>query len=305
MPIKSIIGGILAFFGVIILWNSWYTVNEGHVGIIKRFSQAVYQVDPGLHFKIPIVDTVEEIEIRTRKYQRTMQVSTTGKAGNGLTELQMPSKVIISANWNIPKESALEVYKQYGSLKQYEDRILDPRVLKATKTSFAKYPIERIISDRQIVTDHLVSELTNDLKGNLASMTDINIEDVDFPAKIKDAVEKKQTAKLEKEAEEYKLQKQNLEAQRSVNTANAERDAAKARADGEAYKRIEEAKADAQGIRLKGEAEAEAITAKAKALKSNPLIVELTKAQQWDGVLPKWTTGSNGMLMQVDTKTVK
>src|SRR3990167_2894911 len=47
--------------------SSVYTVNEGHVGITKRFNAATAQVDPGLHFKIPFIDTVEEMEVRTRK----------------------------------------------------------------------------------------------------------------------------------------------------------------------------------------------------------------------------------------------
>ena len=304
-PIKTIVGIAFAVLSIPAIISAFYTVQEGREGIVKRFGEAVTQVSPGAHFKVPFIDSVEEIEIRTRKYQKKLQASTTGKTTNGSTELQMPSAVTVSANWNIPKESALEIFKQYGSLEQYEDRILDPRVLKATKTIFAKYTIEEIISNRQQVTDEIAAALSENLAGHLASMSDINLEDVDFPKKIKEAVEKKQTAKLEKEAEEYKLQKQNLEAQRSVNTANAERDATKARADGEAYKRITEAKADAEGIRMRGDAEASAIKAKASALHNNPLIVELTKAQSWNGELPKWMTSGSNTLMQIDTNTVK
>ncbi|MGD8305882.1 MAG: prohibitin family protein [Ignavibacteria bacterium] len=303
--IKAVVGGFIALISLIAVILAIYTVDEGKVGIVKRWGEAIKQVDPGLHFKVPFTDSVEELETRTRKYQIKLQASTTGKTTEGTTELQMPSAVIVSANWNIPKESALEIYKQYGSLQQYEDRILDPRVIKATKTAFAKYAIEQIISNREQVTDEIAAELTESLSSHLATMTDINLEDVNFPQKIKEAVEKKQTSKLEKEAEEYKLQKQNLEAQRSVNTANAERDAAKARADGEAYKRITEAKADAEAIRMKGNAEASAIKAKAAALHNNPLIIELTKAQNWNGELPKWMTSGSNTLMQIDTNSVK
>ena len=88
-----------------------------------------------------------------------------------------------------------------------------------------------------------------------------------------------------------------------MNTANAQRDAAKARADGEAYKIDQEAIAEAKSIALRGNAEAEAITAKAKALKANPLIVELTKVQKWKGTVPTMMTGGNtGFLM--DTRNL-
>ena len=90
----------------------------------------------------------------------------------------------------------------------------------------------------------------------------------------------KQTEKNLADAEVFKLEKQNLEAQRAVNTANAE-----------AQSITVKAKAEADAIKLKGEAEAKAIEAKSKALQGNPLIVELTKAQQWNGALPTYSLG--------------
>jgi uncharacterized membrane protein YqiK len=46
------------------------------------------------------------------------------------------------------------------------------------------------------------------------------------------------------------------------------------------------AKAEADAIRLKGEAEASALQAKANALRENPSYVALTAAEKWDGKLP-------------------
>ncbi len=54
----------------------------------------------------------------------------------------------------------------------------------------------------------------------------------------------------------------------------------------EAEAKIAQAKADAEATRLRGEAEAEAIKARAAALASNQNLVELTKAERWDGKLP-------------------
>jgi hypothetical protein len=42
-------------------------------------------------------------------------------------------------------------------------------------------------------------------------------------------------------------------------------------------------------------AEAEAIQAKAKALRNNPLIIKLTEAQNWDGKLPATMLGGQNM----------
>ncbi|HCM48189.1 MAG TPA: hypothetical protein DIS98_12035, partial [Colwellia sp.] len=60
----------------LILWQVPYTIDEGHVGIVKRFGEATTQVNPGLHTKIPFADTVEELEIRTRKNSENLKAST-------------------------------------------------------------------------------------------------------------------------------------------------------------------------------------------------------------------------------------
>ena len=46
------------------------------------------------------------------------------------------------------------------------------------------------------------------------------------------------------------------------------------------------AKAEADAIILRGNAEATAIKARAEALKSDPALIELVKAEKWDGKLP-------------------
>ena len=53
-----------------------YTVEEGHVGIVKRFSKAIAQVDPGLHVKVPFVDTIEAMEVRQRKNTEELAAAT-------------------------------------------------------------------------------------------------------------------------------------------------------------------------------------------------------------------------------------
>lgn len=283
------IGGVIV---LLVLSGSIYTVDEGNVGIIKRFGEAVDSTDPGIHLKLPIIDTVTPMEVRTRKYQLTMSVATTGKNEHDEVELQMPSQVVISANWNIPKSAALEIYRQYGGLEQYEDRILDPRVIKTAKTVMSQHRIEFIVSNRQTVTDQIASALTEALAGNLVTMTDVNLEDIDFPNSIKKAIEEKQKAKLAAETESYNLQQKDLESQRLIKVAQSEAESIK-------VKSIEESAA----IERKGKAEASAISDKARALAENPKIIELTKAERWDGVMPTTMAGGDtSFLMDIRGK---
>ena len=271
-------GGIalVAALGLGMTVSSFFTVEEGHVGIVKRFSEAKQQVNPGLHFKVPFVDTVEEIEVRTRKNIEKMQ-SSTGE--------QMPVTVEASVNWTVNKEAAIDLFRKYGGLTQFEQRILDPRFRSATKSVIPKYTAEQLIQDRAVAIAGIETELIKEMEAFPVKVDNIQIENIILPRKYLESIETKQTEKNLADAEKFRLERQKLEALREVNTADAQ-----------AQGILKVAEAEAKATEIKGLAEAKAIEAKGKALKDNPLIIQLTQAQNWDGVLPATVMGSNGAL---------
>ena len=72
----ALISMVVAVALILVSFSSMFTVQEGNIGVIKRFGQATQQVNPGLHIKIPFVDTVEILEIRTRKNVEKLNAST-------------------------------------------------------------------------------------------------------------------------------------------------------------------------------------------------------------------------------------
>ncbi|MDA8621728.1 prohibitin family protein [Psychrosphaera sp.] len=272
LSLKKVVPGVLA---LIAIFNSYFIVIEGHVGVVKRFGEAMHQENPGLHFKIPFIETVESIEVRTRKNAEKMASS---------TKEQMPVTIEVSVNWTVNKEAALDLFKRYGGLTQFEQRILDPRFRSATKDTIPQFEAEQLIQDRATAIQGIERRLTAEMEGFPVIVDNIQIENIVLPTKYINSIEIKQTEKNLAAAEEHKLERQRLEALRAVNTADA-------RAKGI----LKVAEAEAQSILLKGKAEAQAIEAKAKALKNNPLIVKLTEAQAWDGKLPSTMMGEGAM----------
>lgn len=260
---------------VLAVISSYYIVIEGHVGVVKRFGEAKTQQSPGLHFKMPFIESVEMIEVRTRKNAEKMASS---------TKEQMPVTVEVSVNWTVNKEAALDLYKKYGGLNQFEQRILDPRFRSATKDTIPQFEAEQLIQDRASAIHGIERRLSEEMAGFPVVVDNIQIENIVLPQKYINSIEIKQTEKNLAAAEEHKLERQRLEALREVNTADAK-----------AKGILKIAEAEAQSILLKGKAEAEAIEAKAKALKDNPLIVKLTEAQGWDGKLPQTILGDGAM----------
>lgn len=285
-------GGIIGIAAVVLvvitLFKAMYTVDEGHVGIIKRFGEAKEQVNPGLHTKIPFVDSVEILEIRTRKNLEKLSAS---------THEQMPITAEVSINWTVIRDQAFDLFKSYGGLTQFESRILDPKLRSAAKDALSKYKAEEIIQNRSRVISQIEELLQEEMKAYPVKLDSAQLENLVLPQKYIQSIETKQTEKNLAAAEKHRLERQNLEAQREVNTANAKRDAAKATADGKAYAIKKEAEAEADAIRLKGLAEAEAIKKKAEALKQSKVLVDYVRAQQWNGQMPQTIMGGDQSIL--------
>ncbi len=277
---SKMVTAVALAFGL--MWMVFYTIDEGHVGIVKRFGEATSQVNPGLHFKVPFADSVEELEIRTRKNAETLKASTFE---------QMPVQAEVSVNWTVIRSEAFELYKNYGGLDQFENRILDPRLRSAAKDAMARYKAEEIVQNRSQVIQRIEETLLSTMAEFPVKLDSAQIENLVLPAKYLQSIETKQTEKNLAAAEKHRLERQKLEAQREVNTAEAKRDAEKARADGSAYAITTEARAEAEAIKIKGLAEAEAMMKKAEAIKTSELLVEYVKAQQWDGKMPTTVMG--------------
>ena len=58
--------GILVVILLIVLALSIYVVQQWEKGAVLRFGQIKEVVDPGLHFKVPAIDTVRKVDLRTQ-----------------------------------------------------------------------------------------------------------------------------------------------------------------------------------------------------------------------------------------------
>jgi regulator of protease activity HflC (stomatin/prohibitin superfamily) len=59
------IAGIVA---LIIILGSWYTVDQTERGVILRNGAVIGTAQPGLGFKVPLIDGVEKISVKTSTY---------------------------------------------------------------------------------------------------------------------------------------------------------------------------------------------------------------------------------------------
>lgn len=278
---KVVVGVVVSLFLVL---GSIVIVPEGHVGIIKNFGKATRQIDPGLNFKLPFVESVTEIEVRQRKTTETLTAA---------TENQLAITAEVSINWTVDKQSAMELFIQYGGLEQFKSRILTPKLRSSAKAALARFPADQLIRNRNLAVTAIFDEMVESMTAFPVTVNSPQIENIAFPEQYLDAVLEKEKAREAAEREKHNLERQRLIAQQKVNTANAERDATKARADGEAYKIETEATAEANAIEI--------INAQ---LAKSGQYVELVKARKWNGELPQtlFTGGGEDQSLLVQVK---
>ena len=262
----------VAFFAALTVVDGFFITQEGTVTIVKSMGKADREVEPGFHFKLPFVESTVDLDIRERKSGGKMQVSTSE---------QMPADAVITANWSIKKGAGLNLFKDYGSLEQFEDKVLEPKLLEAAKQGTAGYTAEEQMTKRDKVTESIKQAFAQKVSYLPIDLSAVQIEDLEFPKDYLASIANKQTQKNNADAEKFVLEKQNLTARQRENTAQAE-----------ANSTLMVAKAEAESIELKGKAEAMAIEAKAKALQGNPLIIELEKVKNWNGSYVTTNIGS-------------
>src|SRR5258708_26503921 len=58
VQIKLIVGAILSVAALILFFSTYYTVAQYERGVLTRFGKIVEIAEPGLHFKMPFVNSV-------------------------------------------------------------------------------------------------------------------------------------------------------------------------------------------------------------------------------------------------------
>jgi regulator of protease activity HflC (stomatin/prohibitin superfamily) len=265
----------LILIGLLVLITVWlgiYRIDAGHVGIVKRFGNVIDVVDPGLRFKFPWADTVEEMEVRERAFSMTLEAASQDP-------LEIPIQVTI--NWLVKRDHVKDLYVQFGSLEQFEKRIILPRLNDTVKGVTSAYTVNDLLRKRVEFRDISMATFSKRMPDDV-QITGFSVVNIGFPPEYTKAIRDKQVAREQSETEKFVLERQRLTSTQVTQSAEAQRDADKARADGRAYE-----------IKVQGEAQADAIRIMGAALAQNPLVVEYRKVDKWSGTFPTTFMGGD------------
>ncbi|MDE2385776.1 MAG: prohibitin family protein [Alphaproteobacteria bacterium] len=278
------------------LMNSWYTIDQGDRGVLLTNGALSSVVEPGLHFKLPFLQRVEKISLRQQVLKWGCEYQNCGNlpAMQSYSRDQQPADMRVTVNFHVPESSVADVYTNYGTIESLADRVIARKAPQEIKTVFGQYDAVSVIQNR--------AKFNKDVSDAISKVTDgpvmidsVQVENINFSQAYEQAVEARMTAQVEVQKQEQNLQQEKIKADIAVTQAKGRADSVKAEADASAYK-----------TKIEGEATAEAIKARAAALANNPLLVDLTRAEKWNGQLPtSMIPGSTVPFMDVGTPAQK
>jgi regulator of protease activity HflC (stomatin/prohibitin superfamily) len=255
--IFGIIGAVLVgIVALVILGGSFYTVDQGERGVILRNGAVVGTADPGLGFKLPIIDSVKEINVQTqaRLYEKVMVYSRD----------QQNADLYVSVNYRIASDKVEDIYSEFGGREGIVNRLLDRQVPEEVKNIFGKFNAVTAIQERERLSREVQEAVQKAISSPLLIVESVQIENIDFSDAYEQSIEQRMLAEVEVQKVQQNAQREKVQAEILVIQAKAEADAKK----------------------LQGDAEAHSINARGRALAQNPALVELIQAEKWDGKLP-------------------
>ncbi len=264
LPKRAIAAGAAVVVALVLLFSTAYTIDEGERGVILRLGRVVGEAGPGLHFKIPFINSVEKISVQIQKeaFEKTDVADTRLET---YSRDQQPATIAMAINYHVTDASA--VYAQFGSLENMKQRVIISRAYDQLKTVFGQFDAADAIQKRTVLNAEVFEAIRKSVAGPVV-IDSVQIEDITFSQQYESAVELRMQAIVKQQQAEADKQKRIIDADASAYEVKAASDA------------------KAHQIEVQGKAEAGAIQARGEALRNNPALPTLVASEKWNGVLP-------------------
>lgn len=256
---KVVFHAVLALLLLVIVFGSFGTIGAGERGVKTRLGAVVGTKEPGLYFKLPFIEDVYTMEVKTRtiNYDKNGQEGDSAESSHlaGASKDLQDVAIGVVVNYHIDPSKVAEIYAQYRSVENYEANVIEPAVREVVKSTSAIYTAEELVTKRAEYSDKVNLTLTDRLNAKYAILERFNVTNFEFSQAFTQAIESKVTAVQNAEAAKNKLEQIKFEAQQKIETAKAEAEAIRIQA---------------QAINSQGGAD----------------YVQLQAVSKWDGHLP-------------------
>jgi membrane protease subunit HflC len=229
---KLIVGVVLV--ALVALVSMAFVVDEREVAIKLRLGEIVEtDYDPGIHFRIPFINSVIKFDRRIQTLDTRPQEFLT---------IEKKFVVVDSfVKWRIKQVE--KFYRTTRGDMRRAAELLGERINTALRDEFAKRTIQEVISgERAEIMELLAKSASEDASDLGVEIIDVRVKRVDFPEQLSEAIYRRMRTERERAAKELRAQgaeaaeriRAEADRQRTELLAEAYRDAEKTRGEGDA-----------------------------------------------------------------------
>lgn len=249
MNTRTLVLAVIALVAIVAVSNSVYTVHQTERAILLRFGAVkTADVTPGLHFKLPVADTVRKADGRV--------LTLDSESATYFTQEKKPLIVDSFAKWRV--KDVLRFYEATGFDETVASRILQERINEGLRNQISRRDMHEVVSGQR---DQLMVELRdqlNQVMGQAAGIEviDVRVKRIDLPAEVSASVFERMNSERQIEARQYRATGREL--------------ALGIRADAERQKVVIEAEAYRQAEQIRGDGDAKSASIYAEAFSRDP-----------------------------------
>ena len=231
--------GIIIFFGLIVLFASFFTVKQATAAIVERLGKFHVVRQSGLHLKIPFIDQVaKRMNLRIQQLDVIIDTKT-------LDNVFIRMKV--SVQYQVIKE---QVADSFYKLENPENQITS-YVFDVVRAEVPKLKLDDVFVRKDDIAIAVKGELQEAMQSYGYDIIKALVTDIDPDEQVKHAMNRINAAEREKTAAEYESEAQKI---RIVAVAKAEAESKKLQGMGIADQRREIAKGLEESVKMLNEA---------------------------------------------------
>jgi len=227
-------------FGLLIivlagLQSTLYVISEFERGVKLQFGRLIEaDIQPGLHVKIPFVDDVRIFDAR---------ILTVDAQPASFFTIEKKRLIVDSyAKWRIANVETY--YKATGGVESVAHNRLANRVNNGLRNQFGTRTLHEVVSgERDLLMKNITEDLNSSVLDSLGiEVVDVRVKRIDLPQEVSSQVFRRMTAEREQAARELRSTgkeraekiRASADRERTIELANAYRDAEELRGEGDA-----------------------------------------------------------------------
>ena len=242
--------GVIGFFIFILLVSSVFTVDQGSQGILLQLGRLVKDptsgetrvLNPGLHMKMPMIETVRFFDTRLQ----TLDI----KSSRIVTKEKKDVIVDYYVKWRI--QDLARYFKSTGGNELKAQTLLEQQLNTYLRAEFGRRTIADLVSSvRDDVMDALRDKAEQQASGLGVHVVDVRIKGIELPENTSNAIYQRMRADMQKIANRHRAD------------GNAAAESIQAGADADVTVLLAKAQSEGTSLRAKGDAAASKIYAQA------------------------------------------